>query len=169
MPDAPTTPGQQEPRWLSQDEQHVWRTFLDAMTGLFEVLDRQLQTEAKVPHAYYEILVHLSEAEHRTLHMSELADRLTSSRSRLSHAVARLEERGWVRREPCPEDRRGQHAVLTDSGFAALEVAAPSHVATVRRYLLDPLSAEEFAALGTISEKLRAARGEHRPPPGCPG
>lgn len=167
MPAPAATPD--EPRWLSQDEQQVWRSFLDAMTGLFDVLDRQLQHEAKVPHAYYEILVHLSEADDRTLHMSELADRLTSSRSRLSHAVARLEERDWVRREPCPEDRRGQHAVLTDSGFAALAAAAPSHVATVRRYLVDAIDPEELQALGVISEKLRKARGESGPPPGCPG
>ncbi|RKS80092.1 DNA-binding MarR family transcriptional regulator [Motilibacter peucedani] len=163
---APTGP---EPRWLSADEQHVWRTFLDAMTGLFDELDRQLQAEAGIPHAYYEILVHLSEAPGRRLRMSELADRLTSSRSRLSHAVSRLEERGWIRREACPSDRRGQEAVLTDLGFESLAAAAPGHVAAVRRYLVDALSPEDYAALGRISTALRAARGAETPPAGCPG
>lgn len=163
-PAGPSSP----PRWLTPEEQRTWRTFLDGMIGLFDVLDRQLQTEAQIPHAYYEILVHLSESPGRRLRMSLLADRLTSSRSRLSHAVSRLEERGWVRREACPSDRRGQEAVLTDEGFAALAAAAPGHVEAVRRYLVDPLSAEDFATLGRISETLRAARGETGPPPGCP-
>lgn len=158
-----------EPRWLSGDEQHAWRLFLDATSGLFEVLDRQLQTEAKIPHTYYEILVQLSEAPGRRLRMSELAERLMSSRSRLSHAIARLEEREWVRREACPKDRRGQEAVLTDQGFTALAAAAPGHVAAVRRYLVDALGPEDFAALGRLSEKIRSARGAHTPPPGCPG
>ena len=164
----PAQPEDADVRWLDADEQHVWRVFLDAMTGVFDGIDRQLQHGAKIPHAYYEILVQLSEADDRWLHMSELADRLTSSRSRLSHAVARLEERGWVRREACPEDRRGQHAVLTDAGFAALAAAAPGHVETVRRYLIDPLSREDLQSLGRISEILRAARGADAPPPGCP-
>lgn len=166
---TPTDGAQGEPRWLSDQEQHVWRTFLDAMTGLFDTLDRQLQTEARIPHAYYEILVQLSEAPKRTLRMSELADRLTSSRSRLSHAVSRLEERGWICREPCADDKRGQLAILTDDGFAALATAAPGHVEAVRTYFLDPLASGDLETLGRISEAMRAARGVHTPPPGCPG
>ena len=82
----------------------------------------------------------LSETPGRRRRMSELADATQSSRSRLSHAVARLEELGWVRREACPSDRRGQEAVLTDEGFAALEQAAPMHVESVRDHLFDLLS-----------------------------
>ncbi|MDQ1631942.1 MAG: hypothetical protein QOC80_1914, partial [Frankiaceae bacterium] len=111
-------------RWLDEEEQQTWRAFLSATQLLFDQLDRELQRNAKIPHAYYEILVRLSESEGRTLRMSQLADSTLSSRSRLSHAVSRLEEAGWVERRSCPTDRRGQLAVLTDKGFAALEAAA---------------------------------------------
>src|SRR3712207_9479923 len=85
----------------------------------YTTLFRSLTHATGISHAYYEVLVALSETEGRMMRMSELADRCLSSRSRLSHAVSRLEERGWVRRRVCPEDGRGQLAVLTDDGFAA--------------------------------------------------
>jgi len=143
-----------ETRWLDADEQRAWRAFLSATRLLGETLDRELQRDAGMPHAYYEILVRLSEAPDRTLRMSQLAEAATSSRSRLSHAVARLEELGWVRRQTCPTDRRGQFAVLTDDGFAALAAAAHGHVAGVRRHLLDPLTPEQVGQLGAISEAV---------------
>jgi DNA-binding MarR family transcriptional regulator len=123
-------------------------------------LDRQLQRDAGMPHAYFEILVRLSEAEGRALRMSELADDTHSSRSRLSHAVARLEERGWVVRQDCETDRRGQLAVLTDTGFAVLEAAAPGHVEAVRRYVIDRLAPEQVAQLTAIGETIVAATRE---------
>src|SRR5687768_3909297 len=126
-----------ETRWLDAEEQRAWRAFLTATHVLFESLDRQLQRDASIPHGYYEILVRLSEAPERTLRMSQLADRSQSSRSRLSHAVARLEQLGWVERCAVPTDRRGQLAKLTDKGFAALAAAAPGHVEAVRSMLLD--------------------------------
>ena len=107
-----------------------------------------------MPHAYYEILVRLSEAPERRMRMSELADACGSSRSRLSHAVARLEESGWVRRQDCPTDRRGQLASLTAAGAAALASAAPGHVAGVRAHLFDQLDPEQVAQLRTISERI---------------
>src|SRR6059058_5677075 len=123
-----------DPRWLNDEEQRAWRAFVESTKVLFDALDRQLQRDADMPHAYYEILVRLSESDGRALRMSELADRTLSSRSRLSHAVARLEERGWVVREDCLTDRRGQMARLTDEGFATLAEAAPGHVNAVRDY-----------------------------------
>lgn len=144
-------------RWLDAEEQRIWRSFLDATRMLFEELDRELQHDAAIPHAYYEILVRLSEAPDRTLRMSQLAERSQFSRSRLSHAVARLEAAGWVQRAECPTDRRGQLAVLTDEGFAALAAAAPGHVETVRTLLLDPLSREQVRQLGEISGAILAA------------
>jgi DNA-binding MarR family transcriptional regulator len=143
-----------EPRWLSAEEQAAWRPFVDGVRALMDVLDRQLQAESNLPHSYFEVLIPLSEAEHRTLRMSELAQATRSSRSRLSHAVARLEERGWVRRLDCPTDRRGQLAQLTEAGFAVVEEAAPGHVAAVRRYLIDRLSPEQLKALGEIGQVL---------------
>ncbi|MDT0529273.1 MarR family transcriptional regulator [Micromonospora sp. DSM 115977] len=143
-------------RWLDPDEQRTWRAYLTASRALTEALDRELQRDAGMPHAYYEILVRLSEAPQRRLRMSDLAEASGSSRSRLSHAVARLEAAGWVRREECPTDRRGQIAVLTDEGFATLAAAAPGHVEGVRRHLFDALSPAQVDQLRRISETLAA-------------
>jgi DNA-binding MarR family transcriptional regulator len=137
---------------LDQQEQRAWRNYIEATTMLLDALDRQLQQDSGMPHGYYEILVRLSEAERDTMRMSELARATRSSRSRLSHAVARLEERGWVRRRDCETDRRGQLAQLTPAGRAALADAAPGHVATVRAHLIDRLSAEQVRQLGDIGE-----------------
>jgi len=145
-------------RWLSTEEQHAWRAFLTATQTLFATVDGQLQKEAGMPHGYYEILVRLSEAPGRALRMSQLAEAATSSKSRLSHAVARLEERGWVERLECPTDRRGQVAQLTAAGFAALEAAAPAHVDQVRRSLFDQLTPEQVAQLTAISEAISAVQ-----------
>jgi DNA-binding MarR family transcriptional regulator len=148
------------PRWLTADEQRAWRAYLESSKVLFDALDRQLQRQADMPHAYFEILVRLSEADDRALRMSELADVTLSSRSRLSHAVARLEERGWVERENCETDRRGQIAKLTDSGFAALTGAAPGHVESVRHYVVDALSEDQLRELTTIGETIINRVGE---------
>ncbi|GAA2188024.1 MarR family transcriptional regulator [Micromonospora lupini] len=141
-------------RWLDPDEQRTWRAYLAASRALMDTLDRELQRDAGMPHAYYEILVRLSETPGRQLRMSDLAEAAGSSRSRLSHAVARLEAAGWVRREDCPTDRRGQIAVLTDEGFATLAAAAPGHVEGVRRHLFDALSPAQVDQLRRISETL---------------
>jgi DNA-binding MarR family transcriptional regulator len=147
-------------RWLDDDEQRTWRAFLTAQRLLFDRLERQLQRDAGLPHAYYEILVRLSEAPDRTLRMSQLADSSLSSRSRLSHAVARLEAAGWVRRRACAEDRRGAFAELTDDGLAKLEEAAPGHVEAVREDLLDALTPAQRRALREVSEALVAHLSE---------
>jgi DNA-binding MarR family transcriptional regulator len=141
-------------RWLDEEQQRTWRAFLDAVQVLQRGLDAQLQDEADMPHGYYELLVRLSEAPDRRMRMSALADAAVSSRSRLSHAVAQLESRGWVRREPCPTDKRGQIAVLTDEGFAALAAAAPGHVEAVRALLVDRLTPEQLCQLRAISEAI---------------
>src|ERR671921_994141 len=153
-PAAPDAPLPGEPRWLDAEEQRAWRAWLYSSLLLQDRLDRELTHETGISHAYYEILVALSEAPERMLRMSELADRCLSSRSRLSHAVSRLEERGWVRRQACADDARGQLAVLTDEGFAALEAAAPVHVESVRRHLFDQLSPEQVTAMRDIGETL---------------
>ncbi|HEY0639031.1 MAG TPA: MarR family transcriptional regulator [Pseudonocardiaceae bacterium] len=144
------------PRWLDDREQAAWRAYLHASRLLFDALDRQLQRDCGMPHAYYEILVRLSEAPGGRLRMSELADAMLISRSRLSHAAARLEETGRLSREDCPTDRRGQFAVLTEAGRAALEAAAPGHVDAVRRFLFDALTPERVGQLAEISEAVLA-------------
>ena len=143
-------------RWLSAEEERAWRAFLVAVGTLFSAVEGQLTRESGIPHGYYEILVNLSEAPGRSLRMSQLAEASTSSKSRLSHAVARLEERGWVERLDCATDRRGQVARLTDAGFAALDAAAPGHVEQVRRSLFDRITAEQVAQLAAISAAVAA-------------
>src|SRR5258705_13211354 len=96
----PLLSGVMATRWLDDDERATWRAFLAATHLLMDRLDRELQSGVGIPHAYYEILVRLSEAPGRAMRMSDLAERCHSSRSRLSHAVRRLEEDGWVRRAP---------------------------------------------------------------------
>lgn len=141
-------------RWLSADEQRAWRAYLDANILLQDALDRQLQADSGMPLGYYEILVRLSEAPERSMRMGELANRTRSSRSRLSHAVARLEERGWVHRADCETDKRGQVARLTDAGYAVLAAAAPGHVDAVRRHVVDQLTAEQVRQLREISQAI---------------
>jgi DNA-binding MarR family transcriptional regulator len=143
-----------DPRWLDPDERRIWLGWVFTSRLLWEEIERDLQRDSGFSFGHYEILVMLSEAPGRARRMSELADATQSSRSRLSHAVTRLEELGWVRRETCATDRRGQLAVLTDEGFAALEAAAPMHVESVRRHFFDQLSALELEQLNDIQMTL---------------
>jgi DNA-binding MarR family transcriptional regulator len=143
-----------ETRWLDAREQRAWRSYLAATRLLNAQLDRELQRDSGIPHAYYEILVRLSESPGRSLRMSDLAQAADSSRSRLSHAVSRLEEAGWVQRESCATDRRGAFAILTDDGFAALEEAAPRHVEGVRSHLFDKLSSAQVDQLAQICDSI---------------
>jgi len=131
-------------RWLDADEQDTWRAFLWTSRLLNEALDRQLQRDSGMPHAYYMILAMLSEAPGRARTMTDLAAIVHSSPSRLSHAVNRLEEAGWVRRVKHETDRRTTIAKLTEEGFAVLAEAAPGHVAEVRRNLFTPLDREQM-------------------------
>ncbi len=160
-------------RWLSSDEQHCWRSFLRACGSLFSAIDGQLVRDSGLPHGYYEILAHLSEAPDRRLRMSELARVSTFSKSRLSHAIARLEERGWVIRRDCPTDRRGQFAELTEAGLTAITAAAPGHVEQVRRALFDALTPQQVAQLDEISAAIAEAAASARSRAGeageCPG
>jgi DNA-binding MarR family transcriptional regulator len=137
-------------RWLTPGELDAWLSYVATSTLLESALDRQLQRDSGMPHAYYQILAMLSEVPDRTLRMSDLAAVTQSSQSRLSHAVSRLERNGWVTRMPCPDDRRSTLAHLTDAGFAALAAAAPGHVRTVRTHLFDRLSCEQVGQLRSI-------------------
>lgn len=148
--------------WLSADEQVHWRAWLTASALLAEQLERDLKATQGLSMAEYEVMVRLSEAPERRLRMSALAARTLASRSRLSHQIARMEEAGLVVREHCAEDGRGAWAVLTDAGFARLVEAAPDHVASVRRHLVDVLTPADFARLGetcaAVAEHLQTAR-----------
>lgn len=149
-----TTASTSAPRWLTDEEQHAWRAYLHATTLLEDHLDRQLQRDAGMPHIYYGLLVQLSQAPRRRMRMTELARNAKITRSRLSHAIARLEKNGWVRREDCPSDKRGQNAVLTDDGYAMLRRSAPGHVEAVRQAMFDRLTPEQVSSLGEIMRVL---------------
>ena len=153
-------------RWLDETEQATWRAFLGASQRVREALDRQLQRDAGMPHAYYLILAMLSEAERRTLTMTELARRTRSSPSRLSHAVAKLEAKGWVRRGRHSGDHRTTLATLTDAGLAELEDTAPGHVEQARKALFDHLSREQVEQLHAICRAVLDGSEDGPLPPG---
>lgn len=139
---------------MNDQEQEVWRAYLSMTNTLRKTIVKQLADDAGMPLTYYEILVHLSEAPNRTLRMSALAAAAEGTQSQLSHAVNRLEERGWVRRERCEEDGRGWLAVLTEFGMDALREAAPGHVECVRSALFDALTARQQQQLLHIAKSV---------------
>lgn len=143
-----------ETRWLDEDEQKAWRTFMFASKMLFEQFDQDLRRGAAMPSTHYEVLARLSEAPERRLRMSQLAELSQSSRSHLSHTVTNLQRVGWVDRESCSTDRRGAFAVLTDSGFSALERASHVHVESVRRHLFDQIDGGQVEQLRAIFDEL---------------
>lgn len=144
----------QQVRWLTSDEQASWRSWLSAVSLLMDQLNRDLVAQQGLTGMDYEILVRLSEAPGRRIRMSDLAELALSSRSRLSHQIDRMEAAGLVERESCEADRRGAFAVLTDTGWERLVHAAPDHVMSVRRHLVDVLTPEEFASLGRACRKI---------------
>jgi DNA-binding MarR family transcriptional regulator len=143
-------------RWLTDDQQLVWRAYLLGSSVLNERLDAQLR-EHDLDLAEYEILVTLSEASDRQLRMAELADAVHQSRSRLTHTVTRMEKRGLIARTTCPVDRRGVWANLTDAGRQLLDDAAPSHVECVRRNFVDAVDPGDYAALGRAMRAILQA------------
>ncbi|WP_218617286.1 MarR family winged helix-turn-helix transcriptional regulator [Cryptosporangium aurantiacum] len=161
-PGAPAT----APLWLDPDQQRTWLRLAGLLIKLPAALDAQLQREAGLSHFDYMVLSRLSEAPNRTLRMSQLAELANGSLSRLSHVVKRLEQRGWVRRQPCPEDGRATNAVLTEDGWDKVVQTAPGHVATVRSLVVDPLDPAQLAQFGDLVGTLLA---QVDPAGDCPG
>jgi len=143
-----------ETQWLDEVERETWLRLVAVVELLPGALDAQLRTEAGLTHFEYFVLTMLSEAPERTLRMTALAQRTNATLPRLSHVVRRLEDRGLVDRFPCPEDGRATNARLTAAGWDAVVAAAPGHVTTVRRNVLDPLTREQVAQLRDISDAL---------------
>lgn len=155
-------PAAAEPRWLSREEQTAWRAIIHGTTALLEDLSQVLEQDPDIDLTLneYEILVRLSEADSSRIRMSELADSVVHSRSRLTHTVARLERRGLVERVRCLADGRGRECVLTEDGMALLRRAAPVHVAAVRARLLDVIGPTDFLALGAIMARTLPEQGD---------
>ncbi|MCL6735104.1 MarR family winged helix-turn-helix transcriptional regulator [Streptomyces neyagawaensis] len=145
------------PRWLNSEEQRAWLAYIDFSTLLADHLNRQLRRDAGVTHSDYSLLARLSAAPDRALTMSELAERLKVTRSRLTHAVTRLQQAGYVSRRDDPSNRRNQLAVLTAQGQTLLERAAPGHVEAVRRVVFDALTPEQVRHFAEIGETINSA------------
>lgn len=150
-------PALDEVPWLTAEELHDWFALVALAERLPAVLDAHLQREAGLSMFEYVVLAHLSESPGRVRRMSQLALLANGSLSRLSHGVARLEARGWVLRRPCADDGRATEAVLTEAGWEKVVATAPLHVREVRRLVLDPLTAQQRAALGVAARAVLAA------------
>jgi DNA-binding MarR family transcriptional regulator len=155
----------QEPRWLDTEESQSWRALASMLVRLPAALDAQLRRDAGISHFEYQVLALLSQAPGRTLRMSALASQAEGSLPRLSQVVARLEQRGWVRRTPDPADGRYTLAILTDQGQAKVTDAAPGHVQEVRRLVFDPLTKTQSRQLREIGRRIMRAidSDDHRP------
>ena len=143
--------------WLTANEQRAWRAYLRAGTLLTARLNRQLQADSGLSLPEYEVLVRLSEAPDGRLRPFQLGLALDWEQSRLSHLLTRMARRGFVAKQDCPGDRRGAEVVLTGPGRAAIESAAPGHVATVRRLVFDQMDSAQAAAFGRAFEAILVA------------
>lgn len=145
------------PRWLTAEERRTWLAYIDASMLLDDYLDRQLRRDAGITHPDYALLSFLQNEPDSSLGMSELAERLKITRSRLTHAVTRLETAGYVQRREHPTDRRGQITALTPEGRALLERAAPGHVEAVRHAVFDALTPEQAQLFGDLCRTIASA------------
>ena len=141
------------PRWLNPAELKAWRQYIIASRRLLDALDEDLASH-DLSMADYEVLAQLSDAPDRSMRMSELAELAMISRSRLSHRIKVMEQAGWVRREACPDDKRGSFAIMTPKGWKAIVAAAPDHVESVRTRFLDVLDKADQKLLAEIFERV---------------
>lgn len=146
--------GQGDKRLLTESQMRAWRAFLGASTLVSARLNHELDEAAAISMYEYEILVRLFESEAGRVRMSQLADQVSYSRSRLTHTVGRLERAGYVLRSSCPNDRRGVYAHLTQAGYEFLAQTAPIHLDGVRRHLINRFTPSELATLTELLEKI---------------
>ncbi|MEV8315045.1 MarR family transcriptional regulator [Streptomyces sp. NPDC059900] len=144
-----------ELRWLDEQEKEAWTGLISLVLLLPAKLESPLRQEHGITLFEYLVLSHLSEAPQRKLRMGELAFLASGSLSRLSNVIKRCEQRGWVVRSPDPEDGRYTLAELTDAGFGIVHLAAPTHMRSVRRIVLDSLNTADQKALARVAHKLR--------------
>ena len=142
---------------LSATQQAAWRAFVESSWALHTRLEDDLRATTGLSMADYHVMVVLSEAPGHRLRMGELAGRLVFSPSRLTYQISSMVKRGLVRKQACAEDGRGQEAVLTDTGLAALEAAAPMHLKTVRDSFIDHLDDSELDVIGRVFARIRKA------------
>ncbi|MGC4852089.1 MarR family winged helix-turn-helix transcriptional regulator [Micromonospora sp. DT4] len=151
-------------RWLDERQDRAWRGYRRMRRLLDLELARELSQDAGLSEPDYDVLSDLSETPQGRLRLSELADRMLWSRSRLSHHLTRMQQRGLVTREECPDDARGAFVVLTRAGRNAIEAAAPGHVTAVRQHFLDLLTPAEVEALGAFTHRVVDHLAQSRAP-----
>ena len=149
-----TSCGQGDKHLLTESQMRAWRAFLGASTLVSARLNHELDEAAAISMYEYEILVRLFESEAGRVRMSQLADQVSYSRSRLTHTVGRLERAGYVLRSSCPNDRRGVYAHLTKAGYEFLAQTAPIHLDGVRRHLINRFTPSELSTLTELLEKI---------------
>src|SRR6187551_2822633 len=135
---------------LTESQQLAWRSFIESSWALHTHLEDELRAQTGLSMNDYHVMVTLSEAPEHRLRMGELSGRLVFSPSRLTYQISSMVKRGLVRKQSCPEDGRGQEAVLTEAGMAALVAAAPLHLATVRENFMDDLDEAEIAVITRV-------------------
>jgi DNA-binding MarR family transcriptional regulator len=150
-------------RWLTTEEQRLWRGWLKLNAQLTATLAREMQEEAGLSSPDFEVLVNLTDSPEGRVRVTDLATQMLWERSRVSHHVTRMERRGLVQRANCKEDGRGAWVEITATGRTAIEKAAPGHVETVRRLVFDALSPEEVRAFTRLVEKVQASAADRAP------
>jgi DNA-binding MarR family transcriptional regulator len=143
-----------ESPWLTEKQQRVWRKWLELNAQLPAALHRQLQADSGLSLQDFDVLVQLTDTADGRVRITNLAHALNWERSRLSHHIKRMEGRGLVEREECPDDGRGAFVVLTPTGRAAIERAAPEHARTVRQLVFDSLTDHELEIMAQLTDKV---------------
>lgn len=146
--------GKKPRRWLTKQEQQLWRSYLEAQFRLTKYLNIDVEKNSGFDSLTYEILVRLSESPERSLRMSSLGERVSAGKSRLTYRISQLEKMGWVKRTEAPEDKRGQLCVLTDKGFKILDDAAPAHVQAVLTQFIDQIKPSDVKKLKEIFDSI---------------
>ncbi|MFG2295396.1 MarR family winged helix-turn-helix transcriptional regulator [Streptomyces sp. NPDC048603] len=159
---APSGP-EPEPRWLDEAEMRAWQAWRRAVPLVNAAIARDLARDSGLSESDYDVLAMLSRSPDRRRRISGLAELMLWSRSRLSHQLTRMEQRGLVRREGVAADGRGAEVVLTEAGFAVIVEAAPMHVESVRRHLIDLLTPDQLEALAALGDTLAAAFNDSPP------
>jgi DNA-binding MarR family transcriptional regulator len=148
--------GMAESRWLTDREMAAWVGYRRMRLLLDLQLNRDLMNQSGLSEADYDVLSNLSEDDGQRMRLSELAAHMRWSKSRLSHHVSRMQDRGLVEREECADDGRGSMLVLTPQGRKAIRAAAPGHVASVREHFIDLLTPEEIETLAALTHRVVA-------------
>ena len=138
--------------WLTEEQQQIWRAYLEMASRLQTAMNRQLQQDCELSLSDYDVMVALSDRGPQRI--NELGEVLGWEQSRLSHQLRRMRGRGLVERHGSSDDRRGATVELTSSGLVALETAASGHVELVRSVVFDGLSAAQLRAFGSVLERV---------------